>query len=297
MSEYSHSSYTSGYAPRYRNLSRSSSRRGELTSERTNRKFDLKTEKLKYQRTDSAVQIYNNNNMKDEHKYPTRNDKFTLNHQFYSQKDLQIKLSNQKELNLSSKASDSAISTNKLPPQKPSFFIETKDDSCEHSSSPPKPKNPPSKSTSLTFLNKSEILKRKNYGKIVDERNDDGYCMKQTIREVKYNIFENRIDDYVNTKRKEIYARMKVPKALVNHYLASSSMLSCNGSYQNPYGIFRRDDKNASKNLQFNCFEAKDISEHAKRLDELNENSSNLLPIRMEKNLKNKGFGFCCTKM
>lgn len=65
-------------------------------------------------------------------------------------------------------------------------------------------------------------------------------------REVKSNIIENKLDDYVNSKRNEIYARMKLPKVLVNHYIVSANQSNMSVD-QIPHDIFDSQNLNASK--------------------------------------------------
>ena len=72
----------------------------------------------------------------------------------------------------------------------------------------------------------------------------------QINREIRMNIIENKLDDYVNNRRNEIYARMKMPKALANHYVVSANMSHVSVDNM-PYDIFDKNALNASKS----CFE------------------------------------------
>lgn len=114
---------------------------------------------------------------------------------------------------------------------------------------------------------------------------------------MKYNIIENKLDDYVNSKRNEIYARMKLPKALVNHYITSASMSNWSVSEQNPYDIFDNNDTNASKDLEFDRISDIDMEEPAKRLAILNGKDSKFPSIIMEGNNKRKGFALWWTNL
>lgn len=57
-------------------------------------------------------------------------------------------------------------------------------------------------------------------------------------KEVRYGSPLNKLDEYVNNKRNEIYARMRLPKVLVNHYVASASMSNLSVVDEIPYDIF-----------------------------------------------------------
>ena len=80
----------------------------------------------------------------------------------------------------------------------------------------------------------------------------------------------------MNAKRNEIYARMRLPKALVNHYLASASVSNWSVIDEAPYDIFEKADLNASKSLHFST----DMSEPANRLAVLN--ASNNISLEIE---------------
>jgi hypothetical protein len=87
---------------------------------------------------------------------------------------------------------------------------------------------------------------------LTKKTNDDSVVMdtssfnRYLTREIKSNIIENKLDDYVNSKRNEIYARMKLPKVLVNHYVTSANQTNMSVD-QLPYDLFDSHNLSASK--------------------------------------------------
>ena len=68
-------------------------------------------------------------------------------------------------------------------------------------------------------------------------------------KEVRYGSPLNKLDEYVNNKRNEIYARMRLPKILVNHYVASASMSNVSVVDEIPYDIFNWKSTLGSKSV------------------------------------------------
>mmetsp|Transcript_22335 Transcript_22335/g.19835 ORF Transcript_22335/g.19835 Transcript_22335/m.19835 type:complete len:163 (+) Transcript_22335:129-617(+) len=85
--------------------------------------------------------------------------------------------------------------------------------------------------------------------KISTDENSTSFT-KYLTREIKYNIIENKLDKYVDEQRNEIYARMRLPKVLMNHY-SKSSCISSASVGDDQYDIFDGKDLNASKSISF----------------------------------------------
>ena len=98
------------------------------------------------------------------------------------------------------------------------------------------------KRNNLTFVIEEILTKQTNDESIMDTSSFNRYL----TREIKSNIIENKLDDYVNNKRNEIYARMKLPKVLVNHYVMSANQSNMSVD-QLPHDLFDSQNLNASK--------------------------------------------------
>jgi hypothetical protein len=59
----------------------------------------------------------------------------------------------------------------------------------------------------------------------------------------------DRLDKYIYKKRNEIYARLRMPKVLVNHYMASSDFSGLSVNDEIPYEIFNSQKTFGSKSL------------------------------------------------
>jgi hypothetical protein len=57
-------------------------------------------------------------------------------------------------------------------------------------------------------------------------------------KESKKGDMRDKLNEYVNKRRDEIYARMRMPKVLVNHYSASAETSGLNISQEIPYNVF-----------------------------------------------------------
>ena len=68
-------------------------------------------------------------------------------------------------------------------------------------------------------------------------------------REVKYGPQNNKLDEYVDRRRAEIYARMKMPIVLENHYSAATDISNASIKDEISHSIFDYSNTTGSKLL------------------------------------------------